>query len=73
MLLIHSADIQPRLVGIAIFTHDVRPSVRTAFKKSTKQLSNENSNRYWRDCGSLAQGIIDDFSLVGIILCFNVL
>ena len=43
-----------RPVVITIFTHVVHPSVQLHFSKSrnTKQVSSENSARYWRDCES---------------------
>ena len=57
LLLIHSADPQSRPVVITIFARGVCTSVRLSvqphFSKSskTKQLSSENSDRYWMDCG----------------------
>ena len=54
--LIHEADPQSWPVVITIFARVVCPSVRPSvptFQNFAKQkLSGENSDRYWRDCGS---------------------
>ena len=51
-VLIHSADPQSRPIGIIVFTHVVRTSVRPNFTKSSITKQSENNVRYWRDCGS---------------------
>ena len=63
MKLIQEADPQSRPIGITIFAHG---SERPHFSRSrkTKQLSSENSDRYWRYCGS---GRVDHWWLNGIV------
>ena len=53
-ILIHEADLQSQPVVITISARVFCPSVRPLFSKSRKikQHSSENSDRYWRDCGS---------------------
>ena len=51
-ILIHETDPQSRPVVIIVFAHVVRSYVRPSPLFITKQNSNKNNVRYWRDCGS---------------------
>ena len=53
-LLIHVADSQSLPVVIIIFAHvSVRPSIRPSVRPvQNKQNLSENSDPYWKDCGS---------------------
>ena len=51
-ILIHSANPKSRPVGIIVFAHVVRPSVRPHFSNLEKNKTTENNVRYWRDYGS---------------------
>ena len=57
----------------SLFSHvlSVHPSVRSHFSKyrKTKQLSSENSDRYWRDCGS---GRVDHWRYTFLVICLPV-
>ena len=61
--LIHSANPQPRSVGIIVFAHIVRPSVRFHFSKSSKTKQQKTMSATGESVG-LAQWIIDDTCLV---------
>ena len=50
-LLIHEADPRSRPVVITFFAGVVRPSVPT-IQNLAKRSSSENSDHYWRECGS---------------------
>ena len=60
----HEADPQSRSIVIIVFSHVVHSYVRTSPLYKTKQISSENNVRYWRNCGGLAEWIIDDTGLV---------
>ena len=66
--LIHSANPQSRPVGIIVFAHVVRPSVRSSpLFKSSKTKQQETIFATGVSVG-LAEWIVDDYSLVFLIL-----
>ena len=61
--LIHSANPQPRPVGIIVFAHVVYPYVRPHFSKSSKTKQAKTTFATGMTVG-LAEWIIDDICLV---------
>ena len=63
--LLHSADPQSRPVGIIVFAHVIRPSVRHHFSKSSNKSQAKTMFASGETVG-LAEWIIDDTCLVFI-------